>query len=152
MSMENVDAVIDRYAGRSRIALEYSRVIKRLIDEAAVGADPEAYWAPLAQFVDTTRFVRVGNFKEVMNWGEYTAFLANWAPHAEWECSFKRVSEVGDVVFLELEERTAMGGVGNAVNSLSVYEFTPDDKIHHIDIYLQMPMPDPAMLRGYESA
>lgn len=71
-------------------------------------------------------------------------------PHAAWECSFKRVTESGRTVFLEMEERTTMGGVSNAVNSLSVYEFTAAGKIGHLDIYLQMPMPDATMLQGYE--
>lgn len=148
--MQDIDAVRETYSGRSQIVLDYSKIIKDLTDRASIDADPQGYWAPLARLVDTAAFVRVGNFKEVMNWAEYTAFLTAWAPHAQWECSFKRISEVGDVVFLELEERTTISGVSNAVNSLSVYEFTADDKIAHIDIYLQMPMPDPAMLQGYE--
>lgn len=151
--MEDVGAVIDRYTGRARKVLEYSQVIKALIDGApagGLGSSAAAYWAPLATLVETGGFERVGNFKEVMSWEEYTGFLGNWAPHAQWECLFKRVSEVGEVVFLELEERTTMGGVCNAVNSLSVYEFTPEDRIRHIDIYLQMPMPDLALLQGYE--
>ncbi len=35
------------------------------------------------------------------------------------------------------------------VNSVSVYEFDADGLITHLDIYLQMPMPDPEMLAGY---
>ena len=32
-------------------------------------------------------------------------------------------------------------GVASAANSLSVYAFDPDDRIVHIDVYLQMPLP-----------
>jgi hypothetical protein len=36
------------------------------------------------------------------------------------------------------------------VNSLSVYEFNDAGKIRHIDVYLQMALPDPDMLKGHE--
>ncbi|RZI68161.1 MAG: hypothetical protein EOP13_26430 [Pseudomonas sp.] len=80
--MQNVDDVLETYSGRSRIVLDYSKVIKDMTDQASEDADPKAYWAPLARLVDTAAFVRVGNFKEVMNWAQYTAFLTAWAPHA----------------------------------------------------------------------
>lgn len=148
--MQEIDAVIDQYSGKSRIALDYSQIIKSLVDGAHAGTDFSSYWEPLAALVAPEEFVRVGNFKEVMNLQEYTSFLSNWAPAAEWECSFKRISEIGNIVFLELEERTRAGGIGSTVNSLSVYEFSDENKIHHVDIYLQMPMPDLALLKGYE--
>lgn len=148
--MQDVSAVIDRYSGFSRTALDYSVISKGLFDQAKRPGFSTESWAPLAVIVDTDRFVRVGNFKEVMNWQEYIGFLTNWAPNAEWECSFKRITENGNTVFLELEERTQAGGFSSVVNSLSVYEFGPDGKIQHLDIYLQMPLPDSAMLKGYE--
>ena len=100
--------------------------------------------------VDTDAFVRVGNFKEVMNWQEYVGFLTNWAASSEWECSFKRVTEAGNVVFLELEERSRIGDFSNSVNSVSTYEFNGSGKITRIDVYLQMALPDPDMLAGYD--
>ncbi len=85
-----------------------------------------------------------------MNWDQYTGFLTNWATASEWDGLFKRVSEVDGVVFLELEERTKMGDFESVVNSISVYEFTADDKIRHIDVYLQMALPNIEMLTSYE--
>ena len=150
--MQNIKDIIDDYSGLSRIVLDYSVAFKRIMDGAGATDFSAKDWAPLAALVDTANFVRVGNFKEVMDWAAYTSFLTQWAPHAAWECSFKRVTENGRAVFLEMEERTSMGGVSNTVNSLSVYEFTAHDKIGHLDIYLQMPMPmpDAAMLQGYD--
>ena len=107
-------------------------------------------WAPLAELIDTQKFVRVGNFKEVMNWPEYVAFLTGWATSSDWESDFKRVTEAGDVVFLELEERSRIGDFSNSVNSVSVYEFDQSGKITRIDVYLQMALPDPDMLASYE--
>ncbi len=148
--MQNINDIIDGYTGLSRTVLDYSVEFKRIMDGARDPGFSADSWASLAALVDTANFVRVGNFKEVMDWPIYTGFLTQWAPNAAWECSFKRVTESGRTVLLEMEERTVMGGVSNAVNSLSVYEFTDAGKIHHLDIYLQMPMPDAAMLQGYD--
>lgn len=145
-----IEDVIGNYSGLSRKVLEYSQLMKRMVDEAKQPGFSEASWAPLAAYVDTERFERVGNFKEVMNWQQYVAFLTPWAMHCGWECSFRRVTEAPGLVILELEERSEAGGVTSTVNSVSVYEFDAGGKLVHLDIYLQMPMPDPEMLKSYE--
>ena len=134
----------------SATVLDYSQLMKRLVDEAKQPGFTAESWAPLAELIDTANFVRVGNFKEVMNWQEYVTFLTNWATASEWDSSFKRVTEVGNVVFLELEEHSRIGDFSNSVNSVSVYEFDSGGKITHIDVYLQMALPDPDMLASYE--
>lgn len=134
----------------SQTVLDYSTLMKRVVDEAKQPGFSTDSWAPLAELIDTQNFVRVGNFKEVMNWGEYIAFLTNWATSSEWESDFKRVTEAGNVVFLELEERSRIGEFSNSVNSVSVYEFDHSGKITRIDVYLQMALPDPDMLASYE--
>lgn len=134
----------------SQTVLDYSALMKRLVDEAKQPGFSTESWAPLAELIDTQNFVRVGNFKEVMNWGEYVAFLTNWATSSEWESEFKRVTEAGNVVFLELEERSRIGDFSNSVNSVSVYDFDQGGKITRIDVYLQMALPDPDMLASYE--
>ncbi|MFN8033761.1 MAG: hypothetical protein U0Q47_10750 [Mycobacterium sp.] len=147
--MKNLDDVIGDYTGLSRTTLDYTALMKRMVDEAkkpGFGADS---WGPLAELIDTENFVRVGNFKEVMNWQDYVNFLTGWAAHSEWDCSFKRITESGNTVFLELEERSRIGDFSNSVNSASIYEFNDDGKITHIDVYLQMALPDPEMLASY---
>ncbi|MBB3749541.1 hypothetical protein FHT44_002002 [Mycolicibacterium sp. BK634] len=134
----------------SQSVLDYSVLMKRLVDEAKRPGFTADSWAPLAELIDTENFVRVGNFKEVMNWAEYVGFLTNWATSSEWESEFKRVTEAGNVVFLELEERSRIGDFSNSVNSVSVYEFDAAGKITRIDVYLQMALPDPDMLASYE--
>ncbi|MCV7346738.1 hypothetical protein [Mycolicibacterium rhodesiae] len=133
----------------SQTVLDYSALMKRLVDEAKQPGFSTESWAPLAELIDTPNFVRVGNFKEVMNWDDYVAFLTNWATSSEWESEFKRVTEAGNVVFLELEERSRIGDFSNSVNSVSVYEFDPSGKITRIGVYLQMALPDPDMLASY---
>lgn len=150
MAMQDVDYIVDDYSGRSRTVLDYCLTTKRLVDEAKMPGFSVDSWAPLADLVDTDNFVRVGNFKEVMNWQGYVGFLTNWVSSSQWECSFKRITEAGNAVFLELEERSRIGDFTNSVNSVSVYEFNDLGKIAHIDVYLQMALPDPDMLASYD--
>lgn len=150
MPLKNVGDVIDHYGGFSRTVLDYSLIVKEVVDSAKRPGFSVDSWAPLARLLDTATFRRVGNFKEVMNWTEYVTFLTQWAPSADWECSFKRITERGYLVFLELEERSVVGEFSNVVNSLTVYEFNSDGKIIHIDVYLQMVLPPPEMLTSYE--
>ena len=146
----HVGDAADDYSGISRAVLEYCKTTKRLVDAAKRPGFGQDSWRPLAGLVDTDAFIRVGNFKEVMTWQDYVGFLTNWAASSEWECSFKRVIEADNVVFLELEERSRIGDFSNSVNSMSVYEFNGSGKITRIDVYLQMALPDPDMLAGYD--
>ncbi|WKG00750.1 hypothetical protein [Mycolicibacterium sp. HK-90] len=148
--MKDVSEVVDDYRGRCRVVLQYAVTTAQLVVAAKQPGFDTTGWAPLAALVAVDEFERVGNFKEVMNWDQYIAFMTNWAPAAEWTGLFKRVSEVEGVVFLELEEHTKMGDFESVVNSISVYEFTTDDKIRHIDLYLQMAVPNAEMLTSYE--
>ena len=150
IALRDVSEIVDDYSGRCRAVLEYCMTTKRLVDAAKQPGFTVSSWAPLADLVDTGDFVRVGNFKEVMNWQDYVEFLTNWATSSHWECSFKRITDAGGVVFLELEERSMVGDYRNSVNSVSVYEFDDHGKIVRIDVYLQMALPDPAKLVGYD--
>src|SRR3546814_15014468 len=80
--------------------------MKRIIYSAKEPGFDESSWVPLAGLVDRDAFIRVGPFKDEMTWPEYVAFLTGWAPRRHWECSFRRITEKGNVVFLELEERS----------------------------------------------
>jgi hypothetical protein len=73
-----------------------------------------------------------------MNWHDYVDFLTKWASSSDWECSFRRITEVPGLVFLELEERVGAGEYASALNSVSVYEFDAAGRILHLDVYLQM--------------
>lgn len=149
LSLKDVTEVVDDYAGRRRAAVQYAVTTKRLVDAAKNPGFGVESWSPLAELVAVDEFERIGNFKEVMNWEQYTDFLTNWATASEWDGLFKRVTEVDGLVFLELEERSKVGEFESVVNSISVYEFTTDDKIRHIDVYLQMALPA-EMLSSYE--
>lgn len=150
--MTTIDEAIAGTSGRSRAVLQYSQTTGRLVKAAKEPGFSTASWAPLAELIAVENFVRIGPFKEVMNWAEYTEFLTNWATSADWDCSFKRISEAGDIVFLELEERSQMGDFSSVVNSVSVYEFDADDKITYVAVYLQMQLPDSTPVPSFDAA
>jgi len=150
MVLREVAEVVGQYSSHSRKVLEYSLIMKRLVDEAKQPGFSEASWAPLAELVAVDKFERVGNFLEVMRWPAYVSFLTKWAKSSDWECSFKRITENQDVVFLELEERSVVGEHRSVVNSATIYEFDSAGKLRHLDIYLQMKLPDPEMLKAYD--
>lgn len=149
--MTTIDDVIGDTTGWSRAVLEYSQTVKALVDSAKQPGFSVGSWAPLAELIATDEFVRIGPFKEVMNWDEYTEFLTNWAKSSDWDCSFKRLSETADLAFLELEERSQIGDFSSVVNTASVYEFNADGKIRYIAVYLQMQLPDSATLPSFEA-
>jgi hypothetical protein len=131
--------------------LDYSQITKHLVTAAKRPGFSIDSWSPLAELLDIKAFNRVGPFKDAMNWPDYVNFLTHWAQSSDWDCSFKRITEIGNMVFLELEERSKVGAHSSAVNSLSVYEFNGTGKIHHVDVYLQMELPSSDMLKSIES-
>lgn len=140
-ALQEVDDVVEHHAGLSRTVLEFTQEMKRLVDEAKQPGFDADRWSALGRFVAVGEFSRMGPFKDAMTWPEYVAFLTGWAPRRHWECSFRRITETGNLVFLELEERSEPGDSTNAVNSLSVYEFDEVGQLRHLDVYLQMAMP-----------
>ncbi len=119
----------------------FEDTVKRVVPATKEPGFTPAGWAPLAELVAVDEFERVGTWLEVMNWREYTDFLTKWASATEFETTLRRISEVRNLVYLEVQERHRMGeGTPIEVNSLSVFEFNDDGKVRHLDVYLQRPM------------
>lgn len=119
--------------------LEYGDTIERIVRAAKEpGWSAETGWADLERLIDVAAFERVGNDKAAMGWPVYRGLLTQWATTTDFWSEFRRISEVGNLVFLELtEHNTPRGGQESVVNSLSLYEFDEAGLIRHLDIYLQ---------------
>jgi hypothetical protein len=97
-------------------------------------------WAPLAEFVAVDAFERVGTFLEVQNWQQYTEMLTQWGSTiGRFETTVRRITESGQLVYYEVEERHHRGDHVHVVNSMTVFAFDDDGKIRHLDVYLQQP-------------
>jgi hypothetical protein len=104
----------------------------------AKGVKSPMDWEPVAEFVDVDRFKRVGAYLEEFNWPQYREFLAGWAAGGtRFEMTEFQISEVGNAVFQEIEERHHRGDEFIRKNVIAVYRFNDRNKIVHLDIYEQ---------------
>lgn len=104
----------------------------------AAGVKSPGDYAPVAEFVAVNEFKRVGAYLEELDWSAYTEFLTAWASGGtQFEFTQFHITEVGDAVFQEIEERHWRGDQFIRKNVIAVYRFTPEGKIRHLDIYEQ---------------
>jgi hypothetical protein len=128
----------DRVTGElSRIALEYASIYGQIVPLAREPGFGEDAWAPLERLIAVDEFERVGLQKEVMDWPDYRRALTAFARSGEWEGTFRRVTELPGLVFLELVEKLTKGDRVTVLNSVSVFEFDESRRIRHLDIYVQ---------------
>jgi hypothetical protein len=135
-STRDKSAVTGRLA---RKVLEYGDVIERTVRAAKQPGFGASGWDELAALLDTVKFERVGNDKVARGWAAYRdELLTPWATTTDFWSEFRRISEVGNLVVLELTEHNTMrGGPESVVNSCTLYEFDDAGKLVHLDIYLQ---------------
>ncbi|MGH7337808.1 MAG: hypothetical protein ACREI7_09525 [Myxococcota bacterium] len=120
----------------ARKVLDYTHTMSRLAPDVKRPED----WAPLAEFVSVDEFERVGTPFEVQDWKQYTELLTRWASATDkFETAARRISELRDLVYFEIEERHFRGGDVHVVHSLTVFAFDEHGKIRHLDVYLQRP-------------
>ena len=104
----------------------------------AAGVSSPGDWAPVSAFVAVDEFRRVGAYLEELDWPAYTRFLTGWSSGGtRFEMTQFHVTEAGDAVFQEIEERHYRGDSFIRKNVIAVYRFTPERKIRHLDIYEQ---------------
>lgn len=104
----------------------------------AAGIRSPADWDPVAEFIEPRIFRRVGAYLEVLDWEAYKNFLTAWAAGGtRFEMTEFHVSEIGNAVFQEIEERHYRGDEFIRKNVIAVYRFNERNKITHLDIYEQ---------------
>ncbi|MCJ2180221.1 hypothetical protein [Novosphingobium album (ex Hu et al. 2023)] len=104
----------------------------------AAGVTKESDWDPLTEFIDADKFKRVGAYLEELTWPDYRKFLTGWmAGGTRFEFTEFQISEVGNSVFQEIEERHWRGEEFIRKNVIAVYKFDDAGKLYHLDIYEQ---------------
>lgn len=111
---------------------------------AIVNRTTDETWDALLPLIDAERFVRRGNERTEMDWPTYCAMLDQWHTHSgKYEKYLRRASEVGNVVYLDLDERaTAKDGTVGALRSVSIYEFDETDRIVAVDVIMGFHQPE----------
>jgi len=95
-------------------------------------------WEPVAEFLDADEFRRVGAYLEELNWPDYRKFLTGWVGGGtRFEMTVFYITEIGNAVFQEIEERHYRGDEFIRKNVMAVYRFNDRNKIIHLDIYEQ---------------
>jgi hypothetical protein len=118
----------------TRKVMQYQNTVRQLVPTVKTPED----WAPLASLIAIDRFERIGTFLEVQDWQQYAEMLTGWAQSVDsFETTVRRVSELSELVYFEIEERHFFGDSTHVVNSMTVFEFDADGKICHVDVYLQ---------------
>ena len=96
--------------------------------------DTDAYWAPLAAFVDVDAFARAvprGTFgdewgRDTMDWPTYLAGFRQWrSSKPTYHNEVRRIAEFADLVYLEIDEHHG----DRIFHSLSTYQFNGDGKV-----------------------
>lgn len=104
----------------------------------AKGVSAPSDWDSLTHLLDVDRFKRVGAYLEELDWTDYKKFLTGWtAGGTRFEFTEFQISEVGNCVFQEIEERHWRGEQFIRKNVIAVYKFNDQNKLVHLDIYEQ---------------
>jgi hypothetical protein len=135
MKITTATATIDALGPLTRIVDRFTAAQGAVL---AAGVKSAADYAPVAEFVAVDEFKRVGAYLEELDWPAYTEFLAGWASGGtRFDYTQFRISEIGDTVFQEIEERHERGDTFIKKNVIAVYRFTAEGRIRHLDIYEQ---------------
>lgn len=135
MKIATATAVSDEVGALTRIVYDF---IAKQGEVMAAGISSPLDWEPVAEFIDPDEFKRVGAYLEEFNWPQYREFLTAWAAGGtRFEMTEFHITEVGDAVFQEIEERHYRGDDFIRKNVLAVYRFNKRNRIVHLDIYEQ---------------
>lgn len=104
----------------------------------SAGISQPSDWDPVTEFIDPDNFKRIGAYLEELDWTDYKKFLTSWmAGGTRFEFTEFQVSEIGNSVFQEIEERHWRGEEFIRKNVIAVFRFNDDKRLVHLDIYEQ---------------
>jgi hypothetical protein len=135
MKITTATGVVSELGRLTKIANDFAAKQFEII---AAGVSSPSDWEPLAEFLEVDRFKRVGAYLEELDWPQYREFLSGWvAGGTRFEMTEFHVSEIGNTVFQEIEERHYRGDEFIRKNVIAVYRFSECNKLVHLDIYEQ---------------
>ena len=118
-----------------QVVLDFNAVQAKIL---AAGVKSAADWEPMGEYLEVASFKRVGAYLEELNFTDYCEFLAGWAAGGtQFEFTEFHVTEIGNTLFQEIEERHTRGEHFIRKNVIAVYRFNAAGKIVHLDIYEQ---------------
>lgn len=128
------------FTGLTQQVIAYGEGFEHVIAALKQGEADEADWARLEALVDAAAFERVGMFLtaevETIDWPTYRRYVSQYGHMTGWDGKLRRITESGNVVFQELEERNTRAGVTDISNTVTVFEFNAAGRIVHLDVYV----------------
>ncbi len=135
MQIATAQGVVNEIGPLTKIAYDFVAAQGNVL---AAGVKSPSDWDPVAEYIDPKVFKRVGAYLEELDWPAYKKFLTAWAAGGtHFEMTEFHISEVGNTVFQEIEERHHRGKEFIRKNVIAVYRFNDRKKIVHLDIYEQ---------------
>ena len=135
MQIATAAAVVHEIGPLARIVNDFCT---KQFEVMAAGVRSPLDWEPVAEFLDVDEFKRVGAYLEEFNWPDYRKFLTGWVGGGtRFEMTVFHITEIGNAVFQEIEERHFRGSEVVRKNVIAVYRFNDRHKIIRLDIYEQ---------------
>lgn len=130
----------EKFTGLSRKVLEYSERFADLVKRLKKPDFSDASWRPLEELVDVDNFVRQGVFltdkTETIDWQTYKSYITKYAGATDWEATLRHLTEQGNRVVLELEERNTHSGVTDFANTVMAYGFDGTGRVKTLEVYV----------------
>lgn len=128
------------FTGLSRTVLLYSERFARIVASLKDRELSDDDWAPLEDLVDVDSFIRRGVFltekPEVIDWPTYRSYITQYGGATQWEATLRHLTEQGNHVVLELEERNTRAGFTSIANTAMSYTFGDTGKVKELDVYV----------------
>lgn len=97
-------------------------------------------WRPLEELVDIDNFVRQGVFltdkPETIDWQTYKTYIEQYGLETQWEATLRHITEQGNRVVLELEERNTIKGFTHVANTVMAYGFNDVGRVKTLEVYV----------------
>jgi hypothetical protein len=130
----------ENFTGLSQKVLEYSERFARIVDVLKESDSPGEAWGPLEELVDVDDFVRQGVFltdkPETIDWQTYKTYIEQYGLETQWEATLRYITEQGNRVVLELEERNTIKGFTHIANTVMAYGFNDEGRVKTLEVYV----------------
>ncbi len=111
----------------------YEEICRQSQHRQIVAAD----FDPIADFIATDVFTRIGVFKDEADWPLCLEKYVQFAGTSLWSGKLRFINVAGNIVFQELEETITRAHGANVIYTMSVFEFNDDDKVTALRVYMQ---------------
>ncbi len=129
----------ENFTGLSRKVIAYGERFAKIVERLKQSDVSDHLWEPIEELVDVRNFVRQGVFltanAETIDWNTYKPYVTQFGGATHWEGTLRHITEQGNRVILELEERNTREGFTHIANTVTVYGFD-GGKIKTLDVYV----------------